>query len=222
MSKVFAIGFQKTGTTSLGRALSLLGYSVCGYDPFRKLLRIENLGMEPILDLALSLADRHDAFKDTPWPVLYRELDQRYPGSKFILTVRDTDKWIRSVVNDFGAHPNAIHTAIYGCPFPRGHEQAWIDRYERHNAEVLEHFRDRPQDLLALHLDRGEVRWEAVCPFLGRDVPNTPWPHANKRRDKKFRMFVGRWAARMRLAPTPDERANREFAADAPPRPGAQ
>ncbi len=28
--KIFCIGFQKTGTTSLGRALELLGYRVCG------------------------------------------------------------------------------------------------------------------------------------------------------------------------------------------------
>ena len=40
----------------------------------------------------------------------------------------------------------------------------------RHNREVREHFRDRPDDLLVIDLTR-DGRWEPICEFLGHPVP---------------------------------------------------
>lgn len=189
MQKIFGVGFQKTGTTSLGTALSKLGYSVCGYAPFRPFASKPDFSFEELRALAFSLADENDAFKDTPWPILYREMDERYPGSKFILVERSTDKWIASACKDFQSHPNEIHRHIYGVASPVGNEQIFIERYERHNNEVKSYFRDRPDDLLCMHLDRGEVTWENLCNFLGFDIPDEPWPHANTAKDKKKLMF---------------------------------
>ncbi|MBI1357416.1 MAG: hypothetical protein GC160_24005 [Acidobacteria bacterium] len=85
-AKVFCIGFQKTGTTSLGYALSLLGYRVAGmFDVMTFNSKDETLAK------AIQLGRRYDAFQDNPWPILYRELDQAFPSAKFILTVRDTE-----------------------------------------------------------------------------------------------------------------------------------
>lgn len=53
-------------------------------------------------DRALELARQFDAFGDNPWAVLYRELDTTFPGSKFILTTRDPDKWYASACKYFG------------------------------------------------------------------------------------------------------------------------
>ena len=64
-----------------------------------------------------------------------------------------------------------------GCP--EGHEAIYIERYERHNREVLEHFRDRPDDLMVMDIP-GDATWEKLCKFLGHAVPNEPFPHANK------------------------------------------
>lgn len=190
--KVFAIGFQKTGTSSLGKALEILGYRVSGYSSFRDYASHPHLTYELLLNRAVELVEQYDAFQDTPWPVLYQELDQKYPGSKFILVVRNTDDWIRSVVKDFSHYPNAIHELIYGVPFPEGHESIWIERYEKHNNDVKNYFKNRPNDLLVMNLNNGETCWENLAPFVGKDIPKAPWPHTNKSMNKKIRMFWSR------------------------------
>lgn len=185
MQKVFGVGFQKTGTTSLGTALSILGYSVCGYAPFRPFATAPDFSMDELKTLAFQLAEEHDAFKDTPWPILYAELDEKFPNSKFILVERTTEKWIESASKDFQKQPNQIHQYIYGVPYPVGNEQVFIDRYLQHNEEVKSYFKDRPDDLLCLHLDKKEVNWKNLCDFLGFDEPQQPWPHANTMEDKR-------------------------------------
>ena len=117
----------------------------------------------------------------------YRTLDRAFPGAKFIHVVRDRDAWIASAVKDFGTYPNAIHQAIYGSPCPVGHEDAWLARYDRHNAEVAAYFADRPDDLLSLRLEDG-ISFEAVCPFLGQPMVARGTPVANTRAKKRLKM----------------------------------
>jgi hypothetical protein len=175
-TKVFCIGFHKTGTTSLEVALRKLGYRVRGSfgtkDP-----DIAN----KVFEMACAMVPDYDAFEDNPWPILYRELDERYPGSKFILTRRPAEAWIRSQVKDFATTETPMRRWIYGedAGCPEGNEDTYIARYERHNREVLEYFRDRPDDLLVIDLPNNDG-WTRLCAFLGHDVPDEPFPHANK------------------------------------------
>ena len=192
--KVFCLGFQKTGTSSLGKALGKLGYSVAGYYPFRDFAEKSDVTWEEITIRACEIAKEYDAAQDTPWPLLYRELDTAFPNSRFVHITRDSDAWINSAVKDFGRHPNAIHNLIYGCAYPGGNEKTWIDRYSRHNAEVKEYFTDRPDDFISLDLNKGEVNWENLCRFLGEPDPGIPWPHANphglkQRRQKYYKIM---------------------------------
>lgn len=197
--KVFCLGFQKTGTSSLGQAPELLGYRVAGYRDFRGLAGDRSVTMEQVENLAYALAGRYDAFKDTPWPLLYEQMDKAYPQSKFIPVVRNPAKWIRSAVDDFGCHKNQIHKLIYGVEYPLGNEEIWISRYLSHNHCVQEYFSTRPNDLLTLDLDKGEVNWGAICDFLNVARPLIPWPHANKIREKKAMLFRHRLRDRLRL-----------------------
>jgi len=190
--KVFGIGFQKTGTSSLGKALEVLGYRVGGYNDFRSMADDPDLTMEMVIEHAHAMVERYDAMKDTPWPILYKEMDQAYPGSKFIHVVRSTESWMRSARRDFGTHPNFMHRLIYGCDFPAGNEDVWVARYEQHNREVLEYFHGRDSDFISLDLNKGEVCFERICAFLGEPVPDVDWPHVNQRADKKRRMFVAK------------------------------
>ena len=50
--------------------------------------------------------------------------------------------------------------------------------YEARNEEVIAHFAGRPDDLLVLDVVAGEG-WEKLCPFLGLDPPDEPFPHFN-------------------------------------------
>ncbi|MGB3514662.1 MAG: sulfotransferase family protein [Microcoleaceae cyanobacterium] len=190
-NKVFAIGFQKTGTTSLGKALDILGYQVCGYWEFRKYAELQNLTLDMIRQKAFELTESYDAFKDTPWPIFYQELDRKYPNSKFILVIRDTDSWINSVVNDFCSWDNSIHKLIYGVGHPKVNESVWIERYERHNKEAIDYFKDRPNDFLLLNLKTVKLSgWEKICTFLGEEKPEIEWPHTNKKWQKKNMLFI--------------------------------
>ncbi|MCB0014438.1 MAG: hypothetical protein KDE34_21135 [Anaerolineales bacterium] len=181
--KVFGIGFHKTATSSLANALYVLGYNVCGYfgndDPEIA---------QTALPTAYDLADRFDAAQDMPWPVLYKELDARYPGSKFVLTVRPTEKWIKSVVKHFKQHHIDSHIWIYGVPTALGYEQVYIDRYERHNREVQDYFRDRPDDLLVMDITKG-AGWAELCPFLGSPIPDVPFPLQNSADQKSSQLL---------------------------------
>lgn len=95
--KIFCIGSHKTATSSLGHALEMLGYSVKGSSG------VQNQSIDAeVTKLIDKWVPKFDAFQDNPWPIVYRELDQKYPGSKFILTIRDTDKWLSSAVRHFG------------------------------------------------------------------------------------------------------------------------
>lgn len=174
-TKVFVIGFQKTGTTSLGKALEGLGYSVCGVVGADD-VSPESEAYREKINCSLSV---HDAFQDNPWCILYKELDNRFPGSKFILTLRPTEKWILSVVNHFGSTYRPLTKWIYGVDYPVGNEQVFIDRYERHNAEVLEYFADRKNDLLVIS-SKEDYSWKKICGFLDKPEPDLPFPYSNR------------------------------------------
>jgi hypothetical protein len=179
--KVFCIGFHKTGTMRLRDALRTLGYRVTGpngtEDP-----HISN----NVYAMAFDLVPRFDAFRDNPWPILYRELDDKYPGSKFVLSVRSTEAWITSQVRHFGSTETPMRRWIYGVGCPKGNEETYIRRYEAHNAAVLAYFERRPNDLLVMDLAAGDG-WAKLCAFLGRPAPAMPFPHINtaERREQK-------------------------------------
>lgn len=180
-AKVFCVGFQKTGTTSMGAALEILGYRVTGGNWARdpEVARVA-------LQRALETAPLYDAFQDNPWPLLYQEMDKAFPGSKFIMTIRPPEQWIKSAVKGFGAGTSPVREWIYGegKGSPVGNEQTWLARYERHNREVLAYFAGRQDDFMVMDLAAGDG-WEKLCRFLGQPVPDVPFPHANPAR-KKF------------------------------------
>ena len=132
----------------------------------------------------LAVVDANDALTDTPIPSFYRDLDARYPGSKFILTVRDSEGWLKSCKKQFTQRFAEVQTEahkqlfldLYGTDvfdedrFARGYE-AFVDG-------VAEYFKDRPHDLLTIDVTAGEG-WEKLCPFLERPVPDIPFPKAN-------------------------------------------
>ena len=183
-AKVFCIGFQKTGTSSLREALMQLGYRVTGV--FGRDTPLDEL-RETFVQTGLRIAGDFDAVEDMPWPLMFRELDKAFPGSKFILTLRDTDKWYGSIAGHFGANPYHIQQLTYGEEFPApvGHEQRYREVFEAHNAAVREYFSGRPEDLLEFSLERGDG-WAELCSFLDIvDVPDGPFVHTNSTRQRR-------------------------------------
>lgn len=185
--KVFCIGFQKTGTTSLYAALERLGYrtaAVAGRDWTAARLAAEGAA------LCIETARDFDAAQDMPWPVFFRELDAAYPGSKFILTVRDPESWFTSIEGHFGAHEGEMQAFVYGrdAAAPAGNKARYLETLRRHEAAVRAHFVERPADLLVMDLEAGDG-WAELCAFLGAPVPAGPFPMRNKSSDRKTLSF---------------------------------
>jgi Sulfotransferase domain len=185
--KIFCIGFYKTGTTTLYDALRALGYhtvngdtpgSYPGADDGATLIKQIDAG-----DYRLPTFDMFDAFSDNPYFRIWRQVYDLFPDAKYILTVRDEDRWIESCVRFyrhrrirpmrvwmFGPHANPASS-----PESR---QAWLDAYRAHNAAVREFFASRPHQYFEFDPTR-EGGWDRLCAFLGAPVPSRPWPHAN-------------------------------------------
>jgi hypothetical protein len=106
---------------------------------------------------------------------------------------------MRSVVGHFGPRSTPMREWIYGPGLgsPIGHEELYLERYRRHNREVLEYFADRPGDLVVMDITKGDG-WEVLCPFLGLDVHDGPFPHSNSasRRSEAGVLRQARWRLR--------------------------
>jgi len=184
VNKVICVGFHKTGTSSMGKLFRTLRLSERGAYKTRDTAFVDKLAKGDLEEL-FRIVDGVDAVRDNPRPLFYRELDERYPNSRFILTVREPQEWIRSVVNHFGKQKNPdspMRAWIYGAGSPLGNEALYLERYQRHNREVQAYFRTRPEQLLVTDLSQGDA-FSAICRFLGR---RKPWfqkmPHKNQRR----------------------------------------
>jgi len=171
-AKTFGIGLSRTGTTSLTLALEALGLSAVHFPTT----------MEQI--------EEHDAATDTSVAASFQFLDSRFPGSKFIYTVRDLPEWLESCrrfwgkrqENLFAANPFIINLQRHlygGMEFDR---ERFRHAYARHDAQVRGHFAGRPGDLLVIDICGGDTRWQPLCEFLGADVPDIPFPVTNASR----------------------------------------
>ena len=167
MNKVFGIGWAKTGTTTLGQCFDILGLDHQGQalDLARDIARDD-------LTTVIALAKRKEAFEDWPWIILYKELDAAFSDSRFILTTRQPEKWLRSYRNMLknegttSVQLNEVRRILYGLPFANVSEDQLLERYERHNHEVKEYFRERPDVLLVVDWEENDG-WAEVCRFLG-------------------------------------------------------
>lgn len=179
--KIFVVGAPKTGTTSAGDALRRLGYDVLSWPMYR----LFNCLQTRDLDALRRAVDAHDAFEDLPFTVLYKVLDAAYPGSRFILTIRRDERWIRSMVSYNGVWPDASRRFLMGYGAPGGFEAEHLDWYRRHKADVISHFAGRPDQLLIVDWESGDG-WPQLAGFLGCAVPDQPFPHFKKTRYGSF------------------------------------
>jgi len=175
--KIFCIGAHKTGTTSIEKALGKLGYSIDTANP----TFVPEL-FDGKFDRLKKYLRAYDGLSDFPFFFHYRDLDKIAKNSKFILTVREENSWIDSVLNHFGQWDYDKHGLYYeGVNNPKKNPDKYLEIYRKHNAEVQEYFKDRPDQLLIMDLAKGDG-WNKLCKFLNKEVPFTEFPHLNKRR----------------------------------------
>lgn len=198
--KVFVIGFNKTGTTSVKKSLEDLGFLV-GNQRTAELL-LDDIIQGNLFKL-IAYCKTAEAFQDIPFscPKIYQVLDREFPNSKFILTIRnDPEQWYNSLVN---FHSNLFRTKTIPTYFdlysalivypgwslkcmkyifgdlPLYSKKEYMKVYENHNCDVISYFRDRPNDLLVLNVS-SKGAYQKFCNFLGKEPVYETFPWINK------------------------------------------
>jgi hypothetical protein len=188
---VIGAGFGRTGTESMKLALEMLGLGPCHHmkevlgDPEQTALwRGIAAGDPPDWEAAFT---GYNAAVDWPSAFFWRELADVYPDAKILLTVRSPESWHASMDKTIfrtlrnGTDPDSLGVKLVaeGVFDGRLDDPAHaIATYERNTAEVEAAF--PPERLLTYHLGDG---WEPLCRFLGKPLPNAPYPRSNSAKE---------------------------------------
>lgn len=187
MSKIFCIGSNKTGTTSLTECLKILGYSVCPENIFFKKTKYFEDVQKGNYNSVLEFVKKYDDFEDRPWnhTDFYRILDSEFPDSKFILTVRNEKNWINSYKrwsNKINLQNQPFYKIIsqicYGVDDFLSHENLMVKKFVERNQEIKKYFLNTDK-LLVIDIEE-EPNWKSICYFLNKEIPNINFPHLNR------------------------------------------
>lgn len=216
--KVIGAGFGRTGTMSLKAALEELGFGPC-YHMTELFAHPEHADSwdaarrgEPV-DWDGFLGD-YEATVDWPGCTFYEELMERYPDANVLLSVREPERWYKSMrdtvyelsritvisplsrptfrllglfVPAIGKVARMNTRLIWEDTFDGKFEDQdyAIAVFERHNAEVIR--KAPPEKLLVYEVKQG---WEPLCDFLGAAVPDKPFPRLNDTAEMRRRVWM--------------------------------
>lgn len=204
--EVIGAGFGRTGTLSLKLALEKLGFDKCYHmvevfaNPRHVAIWHEATHGEAVDWRALF--DGYRASVDWPACNFWEMQLQAFPDARIILSERDPERWYESVMKTI--YPGSVAARERGDPEQRAFvdmvfDLVWdgtfhgrvedkehaIDVYHAHNDYVK---RQAPPDrLLVFEASQG---WDPLCEFLGRPVPDEPFPRVNTSEE-----FLARGAA---------------------------
>ena len=184
--RIFCIGFQKTGLTSLRFACSELGISCILWKDLN--WNCEREISQELLDQIKSYDDA--LFLDGPiwFPNNFKILHEQFRDSKFILTVRDSDEWFNSMQRFFTKFPNnVIHPKKVSCrkqiygysEIETKNKDEFVKVFENYKIEVINYFEKYDKNNLLI-LDVSNNSWNQLCNFLEKKIPDKKFPHVNK------------------------------------------
>jgi hypothetical protein len=199
--KIFCIGCNKTGTTSLYDEFKRHGYSMGNQNEAEYLLNDYVTGN---FDKIIKYCESADVFQDVPFSFqnTYRYLDEAYPNSKFILSVRTSaDEWYDSLVyfhlyrHNRGKIPSVVElqtnpyrysgwmwevmNGVYGTTEKDPYDKKILTNYyNKHNMDTMEYFKDRPNDFLKINLSDTDS-YSRFKEFIGIDNEFHSFPHSN-------------------------------------------
>lgn len=180
LMKIFGIGVARTGTTTLAKALEILGY---------KSVHVECNVMEVSKDdgydrfsINNKVLEDNEAIIGTPLCPCHKMLAEKYPDSFFILTIRDSESWLKSCSLSFteklamDENHHALHRWLYDSILYD--KEKFMKGYMNYVVKVLNG--NNKNRLLLYNICSGSG-WQPLCNFLGKDIPDCPFPHESKR-----------------------------------------
>ena len=193
---IFGAGWGRTGTTSIQRALSQLGYRAYNFEAVLHENHLEMWGKVLKKEIEPEWSTLFAGYDSTiAWPAcfFYEELMVAYPQAKFILTTRDPERWADSFLSSYKVLEGLkafrfIPRARMMTDFMQGamlkylfgdssgpERENVIRQFNQHNEAVQQHI--PAERLLVYEVTQG---WEPLCTFLDKPMPNTPFPYENK------------------------------------------
>lgn len=96
--------YSKTGTKTIAKALSILGYNIYDFeehflyhhDQWQQIFN----GQDPI-PIFKKMYKNVDAIMDVPTYHYWQQISQAFPEAKILFVERDADKWVKSVISMF-------------------------------------------------------------------------------------------------------------------------
>lgn len=197
--KIFCIGMNKTGTTSLEAFMKMHGYT-CGDQVKGELLMSAYAKNDwaPIFEFCQTA----EFFQDLPFsaPNTFEKLTLKFPEAKYILTVRDSaEEWYDSLVRfherAFGTPLNRetliradyryqgyaweVNRLLYRSPEENPYrKEDLIEGYQDHIKRVRAHFSNQ-NNFLEINL-KEENAVEKLCSFLEIEPQVEVMPWLNK------------------------------------------
>lgn len=181
-TKYFGIGLPRTGTTSLTHALTILGYRAIHFPAW--MAQRQN----GVLHFNTKRVARFDVFADLPVVYFMEEIAQLYPDAHFILTMREIDPWLDSM-----SRIDYPHQLLRCIPSINEQTHSILGTHDFTNREILREAYEKHQErvdrlvtrigqerLLCIDLTKEEDCWSRLCRFVGKAVPDSPFPHKNK------------------------------------------
>lgn len=166
--KIWCLGLSRTGTSTLTEALKSVGFNHIHYPTE--------------WDMFYGI---HDGCGDISVIPYYKELDKKFPNSKFIHTIRDKDSWLKSMEPYLerkkswkqGKFQIDIRKKVYKEPF--FDYNTYSKAYDDHYNDVNDYFKNRKYDFLTLDILGGD-KPSKLFDFLGMKVDMKEFPHYNK------------------------------------------
>ncbi len=161
--KVFCIGLNKTGTTSLHEAFRILGLRSVHFidhngNNIKRVIRHNYVSGNDILEGI----DEYDAYSD--WSTdkytveIFKEFDKQYPGSKFILNTRDLSEWLDSKEKHVKRNREKLkHNKNKDIVWLEIDRDAWTSQFNVHYNAAREYFANRENDLLEINVTKGDT-----------------------------------------------------------------
>lgn len=201
--KIFCIGQNKTGTTTIETVLKGFNYKLGNQVQGELLLEAWH---QRDFNKIIKFCKRAEAFQDVPFslPYTFQHLDVAFPDAKFILTERDNaEQWYQSLTkfhSKLWAGGERIPTADdlktaryrelgYAYKFNRYvfstpetdvyHHEILNEHYLNYNQTVKDYFKSRPDKLLVINVANAKD-YAKLCAFLNQVPQGDDFPWENK------------------------------------------
>jgi hypothetical protein len=164
MNKIFQIGFNRCGTTSIfnffkyycvnnlkcihwdhGKIAKTMFRNIKNKQP--PLYNSDYVKYNFISDMEASIDNEVYYFA---FLYNYKLLDQYYPNSKFILNTRTKENWINSRLRHYNSKDIELQKKTYQST---NIVDLWSHQWDQHHKDVIDYFNNREKDLLIFNIE---------------------------------------------------------------------